>query len=80
MTCLVVSALLFSPFAWKVGAGIVAMIFAVVFAVLGFAVSAVASEADRQAELEYREAFPHDVAVEPVALAQMASDLNMEVN
>lgn len=75
MTCLVVSALFFSPFAWRVGialTGIVAFTFVVVL----FAALAVASEAERQMERERDEAFE----VAPVAIAGLADELNVEVN
>jgi hypothetical protein len=80
MTCLVVSALLFSPYAWKVGAAVMVLTFAGVSAAVAFAACAVATETDRQMDLAYREAFLSHVEVEPVAIADLASELNVEVN
>jgi hypothetical protein len=53
MTCLVVSALLFSPFAWKVGAAL-SLLGAFLMAAAFMSACVVGHEADLQSEAQYR--------------------------
>jgi hypothetical protein len=78
MTCLVVSALLFSPFAWKVGAAL-SLLGAFLMAAAFMSVCVVGHEADLQSEAQYRRLHSDDVEVEPMAIAEMSGEMNVEV-